>query len=128
MEKLNTHYYDGKIPTPCLGIKKGYIEQDYIKILNEMERYIKEGYKGKFNKTVIMSSINLLRNPQKTYDKTDNLDARHLIVDMWSTINNEEMWKGEYDYMYEQIHDIIASGSCPQGVVKRVYQIYKCLV
>lgn len=125
MEKLNTHYYDGKLP---LIETCDFTERCYFDILGEMERYVNEGYKGKYNKKVIVSSIGILRNSKKTFDNKDKIDARHLIVDMWSRINVEEMWKGEYDYFYEQIHDIVASGSCPQGVVKRVYQIYQCLI
>ena len=125
MEKLNTHYYDGKLP---ISETCNFIEKQYLAILGEMERYIKEGYKGGYNKSVILSSICILRDPKKTFDNKDNIDARHLIVCIWSRINIKEMWEGDHDYFYEQIHDIVASGPCPQGVVKRVYQIYQCLI
>ena len=106
MNKLDTHYYDD-----LLSQEK--IEDVEI---NEEELVI---YRKLFTDPIALRAYDLITK-NRGGNIYKNFDALKLLV----ALLEHEKLEDFFDYLEEQMRDIVLSGPCPQGRCFRLFQIY----
>ena len=131
MEKLNTHYYDGKLVIP-------HTISSYLSMLrNSNQNKLKVKKQQVFDKLILVSSsspgaikyINTLKaniHSGANFDSSDKIYACDLLYILaqyiLENITDESFKKEFLPFALEQIADI-SKGACPQGRVKRLMQV-----
>jgi len=123
LNKLDTHFYDGKI--------SAYAETILSKIsppnipFEEAIQALK-WWSGYLNYPEAIKTLELIEREKgnKNFDPTDNLNTEYLVVVIWDKIKKEPQ---EYKYIFEQLSDVTTSGPCVMGRVKRLFQVVKSL-
>lgn len=118
---IDTHFYDGKLDRSKV-LNGKYSDDDLIKTCREILSFIAiENTICLNTKKRVMSSISLImKDLRGNYDKTDDIQVRDLLVPIWILLGKKDKIP---KYIWEQIGDIL-NGTCPQGRVKRLYQIW----
>lgn len=122
MEKLNTHYYDGKIKQKYLTIKSSFNQQplDLETSLHEIEELIGKNIKNEKIKQQTLRMLNLFKGTSGNYDRANDIDARELIRYVWTRVREYDS-SGQQLFL-EQLREI-KNGTCPQGRTTRLIQL-----
>lgn len=115
MEKLNTHYYDGKWIEEKNRVFKldGPIDNIDIEIIKNEIREFLSGCKA-------TQALKMLEKIGAT-DSANQITSGELLHRVWRKVKNNP----EANQLFiEQLADI-ASGSCPQGQTTRLFQVLK---
>lgn len=124
---INTHDYDGSLTEEY----QKYLEIDNEKLKKPMsfqktiEKILNESKKLEDNtlRRNVNKSCNLmLKDRQNNYDNINKINVEDLLPRTWRFISFYDDFAKEC--FFEQLADIITSGSCSQGRVTRVYQFY----
>jgi len=125
-EKLNTHYYDGKLKENSLIESVSDLQKVDAPELTAEKRELFTSLMDKLmaeKKTMagyaVRAIIDGIRSPAN-FDPTNGIYADDILY---------LICKGDYpsEYFTEQLGDIITSGSCPQGRCARLFQILNSL-
>lgn len=124
MEKLNTHYYDGKLKSN----KFNSISTKDIKEVefNKLITFIQKDQTCNVNiRITAIRAVQLIKNSigkSPNYDSTNEIYADDILFHICKKFHNDIL-----TYLIEQLSDIITSGQCPQGRVIRLIQVFACL-
>lgn len=129
VEKLNTHFYDGKIGE----LFRNYVDEQNKKtnilstnwnskeILNEIICAIDHCDKQLSFKNSVKSMLNLLTiDISGNRDNTNKIDALEILFRTWFCVKNDNDAKIS---LFEQVAEI-KNGTCPQGRTTRIFQIF----
>ena len=130
---LNTHDYDGKWLENYIKIKNSYKDKDIMSfdetitdIEKELSNFcgkIKDNLLVQFNSyhPHIIRCITLLKSKQGNNDSANKVSVEDILPYVWTNIKQFDP-DGQFVF-YEQLSDIITSGSCPQGRTTRLFQL-----
>ena len=133
MKLLDTHYYDGKLPTDNDPIKE-LRELDQNKLKEEKQvffNWLKEQIINRDN-IFTKDALDAIRiiyigiHSGSNKDSTDDMygcDLLYLIIKKIKDMEQKDL-DDVLIFLEEQLSDIVVSGSCAQGRVKRLYQVY----
>lgn len=107
MEKLNTHYYDGKLNAQ-------------INIENYDEHMFNSLYKRIKNPLALRMLDLMKRDMNGNRDTCNNINAMNILMSIIKLNPSNEY----ISILEEQLADTLISGSCPQGRTTRLWQIY----
>ena len=124
-----THDYDGKLhqeyerlikkdKREVLGFDET-LDQIFFDLKRLRDKYSK--FKGDSN-TVLAGLTLLNEDRKKNYDDKNDIRVEELLPRVWNCVKEYDD-NGKFVF-YEQIADIIVSGSCPQGRTTRLFQFY----
>lgn len=117
---LSTHAYDGKLDK---NITEGLAASDTA-ALEELRRLADVHCPQRIRADAIRALNLMIKGAGNNYDTSDGLQAEDLAAGILEIIRGSDLldeW-----YIWEQIADIMG-GTCPQGRVKRLYQVYMCI-
>jgi hypothetical protein len=131
MNKLSnqTHDYDNKL----LEHYKNLIKNDKGKIITfdktldrifiDLKRMRNKYIEFKKISNIVLSGLTLLDNDRNNnYDNTNDIKVEELLPRVWNCVKDYDD-SGKFIF-YEQIVDIVISGSCAQGRCIRLLQFY----
>jgi hypothetical protein len=133
MSQLNTHAYDGKLAVDegLRELSKTAVDVAILtQVLVSIRKYVNESMP--LNQPAIEASLRQLENDRtNNWDAQDQLHAEHLLIIIWQrlqVLQNENPTDSSayYKYLMEQLADI-QNGSCAEGRVKRLFQVYCAL-
>jgi len=127
----NTHDYDSHVKVYYKELVEKYnaYSNKELRTLEETKNEIMavlQNPKYAKNKIAALNSLSLIINSHSSLDTCDNIDAKELLVMVWSILCKFKI--DELDYFVEQLSDIITRGRCVQGQTKRLMQVLACLV
>jgi hypothetical protein len=101
----NVHDYDGrlnrKLEVPILSLRQCIIEITF-----------------QTSDPLVISAISLIASGQGNHDQANQLDADILLRLTWEKVRGTDL----QPLYFEQLVDIVVSGSCPQGRTSRLLQ------
>jgi len=117
---VNTHDYDGKLANA--GLPLALAENNFADLVLKLKSLNKDHALV----TQVDACLELfLNNHAGNYDFSDNIHISQLLPSIFVKIAKAEE-PSDTNFIWEQLADIITMGSCPQGRVKRLLQIYMC--
>lgn len=128
---LETHSYDGQLRALAEKINAGtkYIPSVKLTAFNDLKRTIynypdpSNSYKLKAIQAVNLIIFNM--NNASNIDFTNSVRADDLLIVLYFKVKESPEFIGT---LIEQLHDIVASGQCPQGRCTRLLQLVKCFI
>ena len=113
MNKLNTHYYDGKLKERYRRLKDTTIPTlNFDDTIKEIENLVQKNARA-------MIIIYLLKSPNGNYDSVNDIHIKELFPLVWQHVKTyDKMGK---QLFIEQLLDI-HNGNCPQGRTTRLLQ------
>jgi len=129
MNKLNTHYYDGKLENTINNYKYEMIHcedpNNESKILFAMN-YLKEVCVQKGCSFKAKNSLNkIIQDRHNNIDHVNGLNAEILLYMIYTRIINSN--NNEYFDLLNSQLDEMSNGMCPQGRCIRLLQILKAI-
>lgn len=113
MNKLNTHYYDGKLKERYKKLKETTVSDlTFSETIKEIENLVKENPRAK-------QIINLFKSPHGNYDRANDIHIKDLLPLIWQHVKTYD--ESGKKLFIEQIIDI-HNGKCPQGRTTRLLQ------
>lgn len=101
----DTHSYDGLLP-PLLEVPQMTLAECLVQI------------RAQCSDPFALEALKLIESGVGNYDESNKLDAADVLRAGWERIRDTEV-RSVY---FEQLADIVRSGSCPQGRTTRLIQ------
>jgi hypothetical protein len=121
---LNTHTYDGKTDPELAAALRATCTPNCTVHAGELKAVLAEARKGNTDPKLapaVERSLKLLENDARAnWDASDSLNASCLLIECWKVLGPDKR------YFYEQLADI-QNGTCAQGRVKRLFQVFHAL-
>jgi len=125
MLSLQTHDYDGKIRTHflefCAPLRKFAVYDhppNFDRCIQACLDFMVSDCRTWKYPSCKKGVVLLKEDMKNNLDVTDGIKAEFLFCYLFYNLVYEE-----YPAFYEQLHDIVVSGPCPQGRVKRLFQL-----
>jgi hypothetical protein len=125
MEKLDVHYYDGKMMRINIKEAKSDEKKGQFDKLYELVRQhpnLDEKIRGFSLQAIKIIIEDINKNPN--YSGSDLQRADDILFHICMKIFAEKDQNTIITNLAEQLSDIVTSGSCPQGRVNRLMQLY----